>query len=82
MLTVEKGGKHFIRRKGKTYVETMHHSYSSEYFIFYFYFLKDFLYLILDRGEGREKERERNINVWLALMHPLLGPGLQPRHVP
>ena len=29
--------------------------------------------LFLERGEGREKERERNINVWLPLMHPLLG---------
>ena len=32
-----------------------------------------FIYLFLERGEGREKERERNINVWLPLMHPLLG---------
>ena len=37
------------------------------------YFLKDFIYLFLERGEGRETERERNINVWLPLMHPLLG---------
>ena len=29
--------------------------------------------LFLDREEGREKERERNINVWLLLVHPLLG---------
>ena len=29
--------------------------------------------LFLDRGKGREKERERNINVWLPLMHTLLG---------
>ena len=36
-------------------------------------FLKDFSYLFLDRGEGREKERERNMNVWLPLVHPLLG---------
>ena len=39
---------------------------------FHFFFL-DFLYLFLERGEGKEKERERNINVWLPLMHPLLG---------
>ena len=30
---------------------------------------KDFIYLFLER----EKERERNINVWLPLVHPLLG---------
>ena len=30
-------------------------------------------YLFLERGEGGEKERERNMNVWLPLMHPLLG---------
>ena len=36
-------------------------------------FKKDFIYLFLGRGEGKEKERERNINVWLPLMHPLLG---------
>ena len=41
--------------------------------IFFLFFLKDFIYLFLDRGEGREKERERNINVWLPLLHPLLG---------
>ena len=28
-------------------------------------------YLFLEKG--REKKRERNINVWLPLMHPLLG---------
>ena len=39
-----------------------------------FLFLKkDFIYLFLEKGEGREKERERNINVWLPLVHPLLG---------
>ena len=27
------------------------------------------------------RERERNINVWLPLLHPYWGPGLQPRHV-
>ena len=36
-------------------------------------FLKDFIYLFLQRGEGKEKERKRNINVWLPLVHPLLG---------
>ena len=35
-----------------------------------FSFFKD-LYLFIFRG--REKERERNINVWLLLVHPLLG---------
>ena len=40
---------------------------------FAFLFLKDFMYLFLERGEGREEERERNINVWLPLVHPLLG---------
>ena len=30
-------------------------------------------YLFLERREGKEKERERNINVWLPLLHPLLG---------
>ena len=30
-------------------------------------------YLFLDRGEEKEKERERNSNVWLPLVHPLLG---------
>ena len=33
---------------------------------------KDFIYLFLERGERKEKE-ERNINVWLPLVHPLLG---------
>ena len=45
----------------------------------FLFFKKDFLYLFLERGErreeGRGKERERNINVWLPLMHPLVGPG-------
>ena len=48
---------------------------------FLFYFFKDFIYLFLGRGEGKEKEKERNITVWLPLSL-LLGPGLQPRHVP
>ena len=47
-----------------------------------FLFFKDFINLFPDRGEGKEKERERNISVWWPLMHPHLGPGLQPRHVP
>ena len=38
-----------------------------------FFFFLDFIYLFLERGAGREKERERHINVWLPLMHPLLG---------
>ena len=37
------------------------------------HFLKDFIYSFLERGERREKERERNNNVWLPLVHPLLG---------
>ena len=42
-----------------------------------------FIYLFLERREEREKERERNINVWLPLVHPLLGtwpatPGMCP----
>ena len=36
-------------------------------------YLNDFIYLFLERGEGKEKKRERNINVWLPLMHHLLG---------
>ena len=50
------------------------------YYVFSLLF-KDCIYLFLEREEGREKE-ERNINVWLLLMHPHWGPGLQPRHVP
>ena len=30
-------------------------------------------YLFIFRERGRKGERERNINVWLPLMHPLLG---------
>ena len=37
------------------------------------FFFKDFIYLFLDRRERREKERDRNINMWLLLMHLLLG---------
>ena len=37
------------------------------------FFLKKTFYLFTFREKGREKERERNINVWLPLMHPLLG---------
>ena len=37
------------------------------------FFNKDFIYSILGRGEGKEKERKKNINVWLPLVHPLLG---------
>ena len=36
-------------------------------------FKKDFIYLFLKRGERKEKGKKRNINVWLPLMHPLLG---------
>ena len=36
-------------------------------------FFKDFIYSFLEKGEGKEKERERNVNVWLPVMHPLLG---------
>ena len=34
---------------------------------------KDFIHLFLEGGKGKEKEREININVWLPLVHPLLG---------
>ena len=34
------------------------------------------------KGKEGEKEKERNIDVWLPLVCPLSGPGLQPRHVP
>ena len=37
------------------------------------FFLMILFILFLDRGEGRVKDRERNINVWLPLLHPLLG---------
>ena len=47
-----------------------------------FSFFRDFIYLFLDRGIGREKERKRNINVWLLVVCPPLGLGLQPRRVP
>ena len=40
-----------------------------------FLFICLFVYLFLERVEGREKERERNINMWLPLVHPLLGTG-------
>ena len=46
------------------------------------FFSSYFIYLFLETGEGKEKERERNFNVWLPLMCPHWGPGLQPRHVP
>ena len=36
-----------------------------------FFFLR--FYLFLGRGEEKEKEEERTINVWLLLMHPILG---------
>ena len=38
-----------------------------------FIFFKDFIYLSLGRGEEKEKEEERTINVWLLLVHPILG---------
>ena len=34
-------------------------------------FLKDFIHLFLEWG--KEGDGERNINVWLPLLHPLLG---------
>ena len=37
----------------------------------FIYFFERFYYFFLERREGRE--RERNINVWLPLVHPLLG---------
>ena len=40
----------------------------------YFSFLNFFLdFIFIFRESGREGERERNINVWLPLVHPLLG---------
>ena len=49
--------------------------FPSELLIFAFLkkilFFKDFICLFLEREE--RKEKERNINVWLPLMHPLLG---------
>ena len=39
----------------------------------FLFILKEIIYLFLDSGEGREKERKRNTNVWLPLVHPLLG---------
>ena len=36
------------------------------------HFLKAFMYLFLERRREGE-ERERNLNVWLPLVHPLLG---------
>ena len=49
--------------------------------LFFLLFLKRF-YLFIFRERERKKERERNINVCLPLVHPWLGTGLQPRHVP
>ena len=45
----------------------------------FFYFFLDVIYLFLEGGEEKEKEQERNINVWFALMLPLMGtwPGTQ-----
>ena len=42
-------------------------------YYFILFFKRLMYYLFWERGEGREKERERNINVWLPLVHPLLG---------
>ena len=52
------------------------------HFLLLRFFKKYFIYLLLERREWREKERERNINVWLPLVHPLLGTRPAPRHVP
>ena len=44
-----------------------------------FIYIYVYIYIyILERG-GRKGERERNINVWLPLVHPLLGtwPAIQ-----
>ena len=42
-------------------------------FVFVFSsFILDFTYLFFREWKG-EKERRRNINVWLPLVHPLLG---------
>ena len=50
-------------------------SYENHDFILFL----NFIYLFL--GKGR-RERGRDINVWLPLVCPQWGPGLQPRHVP
>ena len=47
------------------------HEFCQGFFKMIGFFLKDFIYLFLEMG--REREREENINVWLPLMHPLLG---------
>ena len=46
------------------------HYYICHSIDFLFFFL---IYLFLERKEGKEKVRERNINVWLPLVHTLLG---------
>ena len=48
---------------------------------FWFFFIKK-IYLFIFREREREKERERNINMWLPLVHPLLGTWPVSRHVP
>ena len=38
-----------------------------------FFFLRKILFNFRERGERKEKKQERNTNVWLPLVHPLLG---------
>ena len=52
--------------------------FRSKFFTYIIFSLKKIFFLrfylfIFREGGGREKERERNINVWLPLVHPLLG---------
>ena len=46
---------------------------SHDFFLVIHADFKDFIYLFSERRDRREKERERNINVWLPLVHSLLG---------
>ena len=48
--------------------------------IFILFFIKILIYLFIERGERKEKERD--INVWLPLMHPLVGTCPATKHVP
>ena len=58
-----------MTRLGETEVHRTRIQFTENSFLY-------FIYLFLDRREWREKEKERNINVWLPLMHPLLGTWL------
>ena len=47
--------------------------YLGTYYIKYYNLMLKCILFYLFLEKGREKKRERNINVWLPLMHPLLG---------